>query len=181
MASDVSTENGLPALEAAAALQVRLLAVGAAARFHGADLDRADLEVPETSAASPAALAHWARQGGLWAKAVRLSWKQLVALQPKAPMVLLLDDGGAVLLVACDKQRDVVWVRHSRLAPSDPPLALNEAGLGRSWSGEALLIRSRRVRAMPKRRSRFPGSQDWSGWSGAQCATCCWPHLRSAC
>jgi subfamily B ATP-binding cassette protein HlyB/CyaB len=126
------------------AIQIRLMAVAATARFHGAELDRGDLrataEVP-----SPAALTNWLRAGGLWAKAIRLPWKQLISLDLPTPVVLLLNDGSAALLVANDKKRDVVYIRHSRLAQADPSVAVNQSELARAWAGEVLLIRAKRT------------------------------------
>jgi subfamily B ATP-binding cassette protein HlyB/CyaB len=126
------------------AIQVRLMAIAAAARFHGAELDRSDLRATAGDVPSPAALAEWLRGSGLWAKAVRLPWEQTVGLDLSAPVVLLLIDGSAALLVANDKKRNVVWVRHSRLTPSDPPVALSEVELSKVWGGEAVLMRARR-------------------------------------
>ena len=130
--------------EAALAAQITLLAVTAAARFHGAQLDRKDLRLSAEAPPTPAALAAWARQSGLWAKAVTLRWKQLLSAGRAAPAVLLLNDGTAVLLVAGDAKRNLVWIRHSRLLPADPPVALDEATLAKVWSGETLLMRARR-------------------------------------
>jgi ATP-binding cassette, subfamily B, bacterial HlyB/CyaB len=108
------------------AIQIRLMAIAAAARFHGAGLHRGDLRVVADEIPSPAALTDWLRASGAWAKAVRLPWKQLIGLNLASPVVLLLNDGSAVLLIANDKKRDRIWIRHSRLAPSDPPIALHQ-------------------------------------------------------
>ena len=99
------------------AAQIRVMAVAAAAHFHGAELAQTDLRCASDEAPSPGALAEWVRSSGLWAKAVRLSWKELVSLRLSRPVPLLLKDGGAVLLLANDRKRDLVSVRHSRLAP----------------------------------------------------------------
>ncbi|MBV9250383.1 MAG: hypothetical protein JO227_14205, partial [Acetobacteraceae bacterium] len=107
-----STE--LPSAGEPAGAQIRLLAMIAAARFHGAELDRSDLRCSSGEPPSAAALADWAHQSGLRAKAATLRWKQLVGLDLKCPMVLLLKNGSALLLVANDKKRDLIWIRHSR-------------------------------------------------------------------
>ena len=72
------------------ALQCRLDALAVAARFHGIQLDRKDFRPhPGEAVPSPAALVGWMRESGLWAKAVRLRWRQLMRLQSEAPIVLL--------------------------------------------------------------------------------------------
>ncbi|MBV8614759.1 MAG: peptidase domain-containing ABC transporter [Acetobacteraceae bacterium] len=141
------TTTSSDTIDATTAAQIRLLAVGAVARLHGANLDRDDFQ---GATPSPAALAEWARRGGLWAKATRLTWKQLVALDLKAPIVLPLNDGSAVLLVAADKKRDLVWIRHSRLGPADPPVEMTAPAMAESWGGDALLLRPRRAAGNPE-------------------------------
>ena len=47
------------------AIQIRLMAIAAAARFHGAELHRSDLRVVANDIPSPAALTDWLRGGGL--------------------------------------------------------------------------------------------------------------------
>jgi ATP-binding cassette, subfamily B, bacterial HlyB/CyaB len=138
------TPGQVPTPGGAVAIQIRIMAIAAAARFHGAELDRADLKLVEHEVPSPASLVAWAQAGGLWAKGVRLNWKQLVALDLKAPLALLLNDGSAVLVVAADRKRNAILLRHSRLGPDDPPMVVDETTLARSWSGEALLMRAKR-------------------------------------
>ena len=141
---DDGDRAAMPALGGELAIQVRLMAIAAAARFHGAELDRNDLRVAD-DVPSPAALTEWLRGSGLWAKSVRLPWKQLIGLKLSAPVVLLLNDGSAVLMVANDKKRDVVFIRHSRLTPADAHVAIGQADLCRIWNGEAVLMRTRRT------------------------------------
>jgi ATP-binding cassette, subfamily B, bacterial HlyB/CyaB len=75
-------------------VQKRLDALGAVARFHGVELDPRDFRaLPGEEIPSPAALVTWLRESGLWAKAVRLRWRQLFRLQSDAPLVLLFSDG----------------------------------------------------------------------------------------
>jgi len=140
-------QDKVPAPGGRVAIQIRLMAIAAAARFHGAEIDRSDLRVPVDHIPSPAALTDWLRASGLWAKAVRLPWKQLIGIDLAAPVVLLLTDGSAVLLVGNDRKRDLVWVRHSRLAPTDAPVALGQADLSKIWAGETVLMRARRSTA----------------------------------
>lgn len=47
---------------------------------------------------SAAALSAWLQNAGMWARAVRLPWRQLMRLQDAGPVVLFTD-GGAGLLV----------------------------------------------------------------------------------
>ena len=138
------TEGPIPTPGGAVAIQIRLMAVAAAARFHGRELDVAELRRAPDQTPSPAALAEWAGSAGLWSKAVRLSWHRLVALKVSRPVPLLLNDGSAVLLVATDRQRECVFVRHSRLAPDAPPVALKQNELASVWSGDAVLLRATR-------------------------------------
>ena len=143
------TEAKLPTPGGRIAIQVRLMAITAAARFHGAELDRNDLRTPADDIPGPAALTDWLRDSGLWAKAVRLTWQQIIALDVRKPVVLLLNDGSAVLLVATDRKRDQVMIRHPRLAAGDPPVAVSPADLHAVWSGEAILMRANRTAASP--------------------------------
>ena len=84
--------------------QTRLMAVIAVARHHGLDLHLEDFRPAlNETVPSPASLVAWARDQGLSAKAERVRWKHLFKLQgnerPASPVVLLLRDGGAGLLV----------------------------------------------------------------------------------
>jgi ATP-binding cassette, subfamily B, bacterial HlyB/CyaB len=75
-------------------VQRRLDALVAVARFHGHELDGSDFRgLPGEAIPSPAALVTWLRESGLWAKAVRLRWRQLFRFQSDAPLVLLFSDG----------------------------------------------------------------------------------------
>jgi ATP-binding cassette, subfamily B, bacterial HlyB/CyaB len=137
-------EDVIPTPGGALAIQIRLMAVAAAARFHGRELDLTELRRVPDQTPSAAALAEWAGTAGLWSKAARLSWDRLVALKVSRPVPLLLDDGSAILLVATDKQRDLVFVRHSRLAPDAAPIAVKHHDLANIWSGDAVLLRAKR-------------------------------------
>ncbi len=139
-------ESGVPTTpDPVVATRIRLLAIATVARFHGTDLHRGDLVFPEGAAPSPTALVDWIGRSGLWAKAVRLRWPQLVSMELASPVVLLLNDGSAALLVANDAKRNLVWLRHSRLDPTDPPLAVGKDSLAAVCRGEAILIRTERV------------------------------------
>ncbi len=132
--------------------QTRLVAVIAVARHHGLDLHLEDFRPALNEAVpSPASLVAWARDQGLAAKAERVRWKQLFKLQgserPASPVVLLLKDGGAGLLVGSDASRNVIWIRDPAASSSDPAIPVDELRLSQAWGGEVLLIRRMRGEA----------------------------------
>ena len=146
---DIATETGdeqirPPTPGGELAIRIRLMATASAARFHGAELDRNDLRVAADAVPSAASLAEWLRGSGLWAKAARPGWRHLVSMKLPGPVVLLLNDGSAVLMVANDTKRDVVFIRHSRLTPADPHVAVGRSELAEVWGGDAVLMRARR-------------------------------------
>ncbi|HYZ64723.1 MAG TPA: hypothetical protein VE650_19890, partial [Acetobacteraceae bacterium] len=124
----------------------RLLAVVAVARHHGVDLNSSDYRphVGE-SVPSPASLAAWAKDQGLYAKADRVRWKSLFKLQgssnPPPPVILLFKDGTAGLMVAADVARNLVWVRDPRSSGNESAVAIDQFRLSQAWGGEVLLIR----------------------------------------
>lgn len=126
------------------ARETLLLAMIAAARHHGVVLDRAELRVDPATIPSPAQLAGWARDSGLWAKAARLSWRQLLRVQGTAPVVMLFSDGSAGLMVGANPPRNVVFLRDPRASASDDPAPVDELRLKRVWTGEVLLMRLQR-------------------------------------
>ncbi len=140
-----------------AGTQTRLMAVIAVARHHGLDLHLEDFRpaLNETTP-SPASLVAWARDQGLSAKADRVSWKQLFKLQgnerPASPIVLLLKDGGAGLLVGSDASRNVIWIRDPAASSSDSAIPVDELRLSQAWGGEVLLIRRLRNEAEGEQR-----------------------------
>ncbi len=123
----------------------RLQAVVIAARHHGTELRAADFRAnADETVPSPASLAAWAREAGLYAKADRLRWRALFKLQgtqnPPPPVILLLNDGSAALMVGADAARNVVWLRDPTAAASEP-VPVDELRLSGVWDGEVLLIR----------------------------------------
>jgi len=123
-------------------VQIRFDALVAAARFHGIDLDRRDFRpMAGERVPCPASLVEWLRGSGLWAKAVRLRWRQLFRFESDAPLVLLFTDGSAGLLVGRDAARDVVFVKNPRAPLSEPPIAVDELRLTQLWQGGVLLVR----------------------------------------
>src|ERR1700736_547798 len=123
----------------------RVQAVMVAARFHGVELDSS--EIRSTAAQempSAASLSEWAQSAGMWARAVPLGGRQLMHLADAGPVVLLLTDGSATLMVGADADRNVVFLRDPRALASEIALAVDELRLERVWSGEAVLLRAQR-------------------------------------
>ncbi len=137
--------------------QMRLLAVAAAARHHGFELDRAQyhLDVGDT-VPSPLSLVKWVREQGLVAKATRLAWPQLIRLTDPArtgqvsPVVLLFSDGTAGVLVGSDTVRNIVWIRDPSSLGRDA-IAVDRLRLSQLWSGEAILVRRARSQSDAER------------------------------
>jgi ABC-type bacteriocin/lantibiotic exporter with double-glycine peptidase domain len=126
-------------------LQSRLAAVMFTARYHGVELNVEALRLrPDEPAPSPPVLVEWLREAGLWARGVPMNFRQLIRIEDPAPIVLLLDDGGAALVVGHDKQRGIVMLRDPRGGSADPTVAVDELRLKQVWSGNALLIRATR-------------------------------------
>ena len=124
--------------------EARLAAVMEAARYHSTELDRGDLRFPPDAPVAPAVLVEWIRAGGLWARAVRMSWRNLLKVESGAPVVLLLRDGGAVLLTQVDAARNMVWIKNPLATTDQPPIPVDELRLSQMWSGEVMLIRGLR-------------------------------------
>jgi subfamily B ATP-binding cassette protein HlyB/CyaB len=123
----------------------RVQAVILAARFYGMELDGAEFRrAPGDTAASAAALSVWAQESGLWARAVRLGWRQLMRLHDTGPVVLLFNDGSAGLLTGTNPDHQVVMLKDPTASASEPAVAVDEMRLSQVWSGEAVLIRANR-------------------------------------
>ena len=127
----------------AAPPSVRVLALSAVAQYHGVSLDPEALRHAPGIPPSAADLLAWARAGGLEAKAARLNWRRLTRLRDAGPVLLLLADGGAALMMRADRARNVVWVRDPAVPRDQDGVPVDELRLRQVWSGEALLIRSR--------------------------------------
>ena len=93
----------------------RLAAAIYVARYHGVDPDPRAIRLDATEAApSSPVLVEWLRQSGLWARGVRLTFRQLMKIDSPAPILLLLSDGGAALVVGRDREQGVLLVRDPR-------------------------------------------------------------------
>jgi HlyB family type I secretion system ABC transporter len=117
----------------------------AVARYHGVDLDpqsirlRADEEAP-----SPPVLVDWLRESGLWARGAHVSFRQILKIDDPAPIILILNDGGAALLIGHNVEQGVVLLRDPRGALGDAPVPVDELRLKQVWNGAVLLIRAAR-------------------------------------
>jgi ABC-type bacteriocin/lantibiotic exporter with double-glycine peptidase domain len=116
------------------------------ARYHGVDPDPREVRMGAADATpSPPALVEWLRGSGLWARSVRLTFDQLMKLDSPAPVLLLLSDGGAALVVGRDRERGVLLMRHPHAPAAEPPVPVPELRLRRAWGGAALLVRATRA------------------------------------
>ncbi len=123
----------------------RVRAVSLAGRYYGMELDEGDFRrtAGETHA-SAASLAAWAQECGLWAKGVRLNWRQLLRIQAAGPVVLLFTDGSAGLMTAANAESRVVMIKDPLSPVSEPAVVVDENRLRQVWSGEAVLVRVNR-------------------------------------
>jgi HlyB family type I secretion system ABC transporter len=143
---DVAALNAASVGGSNAAIQARLAAVMSVARYHGVELDPQSirLDLAEDSP-SPPVLIEWLRESGLWAKGVHTSFRQIMKIDDPAPIILLLDDGGAALVVGRHADRGVLMLRDPRGLASEAPVPVDELRLKQVWSGAALLVRATRA------------------------------------
>ena len=136
------------------AVEIRMLAVLAASRYHGVELDRRQFRsLAGEDVPSPASLVAWVREAGLSGRALHLKWKQLFRVASGAagmpvPVVLLFKDGSAGTMVAADTSRNVVWISDPRTPGPENAVAVDELRLSQVWTGEVLLIRRPRGEAL---------------------------------
>ncbi len=128
-----------------APIHPRLLAMMNAARYYGMELDPHDFRAgPDETVPSAAALSTWAQGAGMWSRALRLRWRHLMRLNTGTPVILLLDDGTAALLVGTNIEAKVVALRDPRASDAEQPIHVDEMRLKEVWSGEAVLLRALR-------------------------------------
>jgi ABC-type bacteriocin/lantibiotic exporter with double-glycine peptidase domain len=144
-ARDTSARRDVAASSEKRVIDPRVQALVTAARFYGMELDPADFRsVRDQPIASAASLSAWARASGLWSRAVRLSWRQLMRLRGGGPTVLLFADGNAGLLTGVDPDQNVVNLKDPRAPAGNPAIAVDELRLAQVWAGEAVLLRANR-------------------------------------
>ena len=118
----------------------------AAARFHGVDLDPGGLRrEPRATAPSSPNLVEWLRDSGLWVRGLRLNFRQLMKVDTTAPIVLLLRDGGAALMIGQDRERGIALLRDPKAPQGAAPTPVDELQLRQVWDGATLLIRGERA------------------------------------
>ena len=128
-------------------LHTRVAAAMAVARYHGVDPDPGAVRLDATEAApSSPVLVKWLRDSGLWARGVRLTFRQLMKIESPAPILLVLSDGGAALVVGRNPEQGVLLVRDPRAPSSKPPVPLDELRLKQVWDGATVLVRPSRRR-----------------------------------
>jgi ATP-binding cassette, subfamily B, bacterial HlyB/CyaB len=126
-------------------LHPRLLAMIKAARYHGVELDPDEYaRPPEGADPTPASLSQWAQNAGLWSRAVRLSWRQLVGLIDAGPLVLLFGDGSAALMTGVRSSKNVVEITSPTATAGASMVEVDELRLSQIWAGEAVLLRASR-------------------------------------
>ncbi|HQT39871.1 MAG TPA: peptidase domain-containing ABC transporter, partial [Acidocella sp.] len=96
---------------------------------------------------TPPELIEWLRESGLWARGGMMNFRQLTKIDDPAPIVLLLNDGNAALVVGRDTETNTVLLRDPRGQMSDLPMPIDELRLKQVWSGAVLLIRASRAAA----------------------------------
>ena len=112
--------------EAVSPTELRLRAVAAAARFFGVDLDINEYRGPISEPyPSPASLVKWLVEQGLEARAAKLNWKNLFRFRETSPVVILLRDGSAGLVIGADSQRDIVWIKSPTARDGEPGVAVD--------------------------------------------------------
>jgi subfamily B ATP-binding cassette protein HlyB/CyaB len=129
-------------------LHPRLQAVMRAAVHYGVELDPREFKqgTGETEP-SAAALSLWVQNSGMWARALRMPWRNLLKLQDSGPVVLLFNDGGAGLVTGANPGQRVVYLQAANALPGTPPVVVDELRMSQVWSGDAVLLRATRTQA----------------------------------
>lgn len=128
-----------------APLHPRLMAMMMAARYFGLELDPAEFRnAPGETVPGPAALADWAKNSGMWSRALRLQWRHLMNLTGTGPVVLLFNDGTAGLLTGANPESKIVGLKDPRAPEAEPAIMVDEMRLAEVWDGETILVRAER-------------------------------------
>lgn len=122
--------------------ELRLRAAAAAARYFGVEIDINDYRGAPTELYPPAAaLAAFIRDQGLMARAMMFKWRNLMAFDESSPIILLLRDGSAALIVGADPGRNLMWIKSPTAHDSEDPVAVDQLRLEQAWGGEVILVR----------------------------------------
>ncbi|MGA8613572.1 MAG: cysteine peptidase family C39 domain-containing protein, partial [Xanthobacteraceae bacterium] len=116
-----------------------------AARHRGIDLSEAQIRRDHRIGVgdlSTEELLRVAQASGLRAEHARLEWRDLMKMQGALPAILILDNGGAMVLLRVDAndQPPTVALRDPH-AGELSLLVLDELRLARGWSGEIILVK----------------------------------------
>jgi subfamily B ATP-binding cassette protein HlyB/CyaB len=137
--------DGSGASPRGAPIHPRLLAMMMAARYFGLELDPHEFRAgPGETVPGAAALSDWAKNAGMWSRAVRLRWRHLLHLSNTGPVVLLFNDGTAGLLTGSNPEAKIVALKDPRAPEADPPIMVDEMRLAEVWTGETVLLRTER-------------------------------------
>jgi subfamily B ATP-binding cassette protein HlyB/CyaB len=142
----MSQDNDSPSgASRGAPIHPRLLAMMMAARYFGLELDPHEFRAgPGETIPGPAALSDWAKNAGMWSRALRLRWRHLMNLSGTGPVVLLFNDGTAGLLTHANPESNVVALKDPRAPEAEPAIVVDELRLTEVWSGETVLLRTER-------------------------------------
>jgi len=128
-----------------APIHPRLMAMMMAARYFGLELDPHEFRLaPGETVPGAAALSDWAKNAGMWSRALRLRWRHLMNLSSTGPVVLLFNDGTAGLLTGANPEAKIVALKDPRAPEADPAIMVDEMRLAEVWSGETILLRTER-------------------------------------
>lgn len=126
----------------------RLLALMMAARYYGLELDPNEFRLaPGETVPNAAALSAWAKETGMWSRALRLRWRHLFTVSSGGPVTLLFNDGSAGLLTGANPETKIVFIRDPRAPEADPPVPVDEMRLAEVWDGDAILLRAERTQS----------------------------------
>ena len=137
--------SGSDAASRGAPIHPRLLAMMMAARYFGLELDPHEFRMgPGDTEPGAAALSEWAKNSGMWSRALRLRWRNLMHLGNTGPVVLLFSDGTAGLLTGANPEARFVALKDPRAPEADPAIMVDEMRLNEVWNGETILLRTER-------------------------------------
>ena len=167
--SGADDEGGAPA---PVGMSTSLLALAALASRLGMDVTveqmrrRFALEPGEPDTATLIAIA---RELGLEARAVQMTFKDLPDVARSLPAILRARDGGALILeeARSDPAKGTVAIIRDPSATDDAVVAIDELHLAEVWEGEAILVKRRHaterrrpaVRSALDRRAAAQGAQ----------------------
>ena len=125
----------------------RLQAIIQVARYHGVELDVKEFKAGAGELLpSAASLSAWAQGAGLWSRAVRIRWRQLLRIGGTGPVALLFSDGSAGVLTGVDVEQKAVLLKDPDASADAPGEPIDELRLSQVWNGEAILLRANRGR-----------------------------------